>query len=78
MMYHCSLIKEDQVQRYGNIYIILNICVKNKLIVFLKLLVFLSLLVNCYLEIKFHKNIRVNLKIELENLSSPTVFHQSS
>ena len=27
-MYHSSLIKEDQVQRYGNIYIILYMCEK--------------------------------------------------
>ena len=36
MMYHSSLIEEDKVQRYGNIYIILyTVCVKNKLLVFL-------------------------------------------
>ena len=35
MMYISFLVEEDKVQRYGNIYIILYICVKNKLLFFL-------------------------------------------
>ena len=73
MMYHSSLIEEDQVQRYGNIYIILYICVKNKLLVFLNylfsmLLFFLNRFLILFKTLKLLHSMNIYINIIRNNL----------